>query len=954
MANLFSNILTASFHGSIVIVAVLILRLLLKKAPRKYICYLWLLAGLRLLMPFQIQSELSLQPSTPPQTAIRWEAPAPMELEAQANTPISQDSSAEAEGTVEKGADAEASTAISTGDQRDLEGVIPILWLVIAAMFLLSSMVSYRILRGKVRGATPIPGGWESDNIETAFILGFVRPQIYIPRGMTPKVRQYILAHERTHLDKGDHWIKMIGFLALALHWFNPLVWVAYILLSKDIEMACDERVVQYMELSERKAYSNALLTCSTNRVHYAASPVAFGEVSVKSRILSILNYCKPSFWMGLLSVLAICFVAVCLVTSPTAQDENGSVSGQDGQGEQLIQTLPENPPAEEENPDWGLSLIAEPLSNTTMNLYYGVGVDGIPWDGTAIYKDIPYWIQRWNGESWEEMPMKATDPTYEGSSGVELSMENHHGFYDCDTLDWTLIYGALPQGDYRIMIRPTRNGEMKPYYATFHIYANALTGEEAEAVERCETSLDKLMEGFYTCTIQESNEFGNLMPTMKIYQSSAAGRVDRYYGDICYSSTYYDLGESLFTTWDDAFRTNENKTISFPEGESQISDEEIRFVSYWKDWAGVEYTQYNTYTFGEKGALTGIDRLISSTGADGIVTQSQRSLTVEPYTYGVTSDPNQDPKDTFEAMQESPWQISFRVDDDYLKASGGEVWMSVQAVGVSNYTTDSSYWLEKRNEDGWEKLSASGDPSWGQDTYQLASTAILIDSVDWTPYYGELDAGLYRMGKRFYNGDESIIQYAEFRINPKGGIQGEGGQEAIARINAAVEKLRQSNYYITQESGRGKLYEEEIVQSAYWKYNGVCVNDYYDYDTRDGYSHSSVHTAQDEFSDLFYDMWTNVINWDEENVQVMFPEGASLISPERIVFATAYTGESGMMTKYDIRFDESGNLLSIRYCYNSIYDTDSRFTTIQVQEKTEEEIKAWVEQKQAQQQAQQ
>lgn len=158
MANLFSNILTASFHGSIVIVAVLILRLLLKKAPRKYICYLWLLAGLRLLMPFQIQSELSLQPSTPPQTAIRWEAPAPMELEAQANTPISQDSSAEAEGTVEKGADAEASTAISTGDQRDLEGVIPILWLVIAAMFLLSSMVSYRILRGKVRGGLAHPG----------------------------------------------------------------------------------------------------------------------------------------------------------------------------------------------------------------------------------------------------------------------------------------------------------------------------------------------------------------------------------------------------------------------------------------------------------------------------------------------------------------------------------------------------------------------------------------------------------------------------------------------------------------------------------------------------------------------------------------------------------------------------------------------------------------------------
>lgn len=139
--------------------------------------------------------------------------------------------------------------------------------------------------------------------------------------GMTPEEQRYILAHERTHLDKGDHWFKMVGFLALALHWFNPLVWAAYILLCKDIEIACDERVVQFMELEERKAYSAALLNCSTNRAHFAACPVAFGEVSVKERIKSVLSYKKPSFWISLVGVIAIVFVAVCLVTSPARKD---------------------------------------------------------------------------------------------------------------------------------------------------------------------------------------------------------------------------------------------------------------------------------------------------------------------------------------------------------------------------------------------------------------------------------------------------------------------------------------------------------------------------------------------------------------------------------------------------------------------------------------------------------
>lgn len=335
MNTLFQNILTASFHGSIVILAVMLLRLVLKKTPRKYICLLWLLAGLRLLMPFQIQSDLSLQPSADPVTQVQQQisrsqtpaapedfSPADLDVPAPVQTPEALPDIQTPVTTVISSTPSPAPEAAAEPDTGfDFLSVLPWFWLGIACCFGIYSLYTYLTLKLKVREAVKIPGGWECDRIETAFILGFIRPNIYIPMGMTPEEQRYILAHERTHLDKGDHWFKMVGFLALALHWFNPLVWAAYILLCKDIEIACDERVVQFMELEERKAYSAALLNCSTNRAHFAACPVAFGEVSVKERIKSVLSYKKPGFWISLVGVIAIVFVAVCLVTSPARKD---------------------------------------------------------------------------------------------------------------------------------------------------------------------------------------------------------------------------------------------------------------------------------------------------------------------------------------------------------------------------------------------------------------------------------------------------------------------------------------------------------------------------------------------------------------------------------------------------------------------------------------------------------
>ena len=331
MIQLFQNILTASFHGSIVILAVLALRLVLKKTPRKFLCMLWLLAGIRLLLPFEIQSAMSLQPAYEPVTEVQWQqledyghilaedeplAEAVEDIPAVTEAPVASPA-VSPESAQSHPAETSPIVEVEVKKEFNWFALLPYLWLAVASCFLIYTICSYTKLRILVREAVKIPGGWECDRIETAFILGFIRPRIYIPMGLSRVVRKHILAHERTHLEKGDHWFKMIGFIALAIHWFNPLVWVAYILLCKDIEIACDERVVQFMELQERKEYSAALLNCSTNRVHFAACPVAFGEVSVKARIKSVLSYKKPSFWISLAGVVAIAFVALCLVTSP-------------------------------------------------------------------------------------------------------------------------------------------------------------------------------------------------------------------------------------------------------------------------------------------------------------------------------------------------------------------------------------------------------------------------------------------------------------------------------------------------------------------------------------------------------------------------------------------------------------------------------------------------------------
>ena len=312
MSELFLNLLDMSLAATWLIAAVILVRLLLKKAPKWICCLLWVLVAVRLICPFSLESKLSLVPETDPVLPSIAEAYGP-------DTPIQgPDVSPEQtrpDDTVQHSAIVVETPTVET--VNDLE-VAAIIWLVGMAALLLYALISYLRLRRRVAASMLLHENIRlCDGIDSPFILGLFRPRIYLPSTVTREDMTYVLAHERAHLARRDHWWKPLGFMLLAVYWFNPLVWVAYILLCRDIELACDEKVIREMGDGEKKSYSKALLSCSVPRRMIAACPLAFGEVGVKSRIKSVLNYKKPAFWIIVAALVACIVLAVCFLTDP-------------------------------------------------------------------------------------------------------------------------------------------------------------------------------------------------------------------------------------------------------------------------------------------------------------------------------------------------------------------------------------------------------------------------------------------------------------------------------------------------------------------------------------------------------------------------------------------------------------------------------------------------------------
>ena len=311
MSGIFLKLLNLSISASWLVLVVLALRLMLKRAPKWVNVLLWGMVALRLMVPFSIESALSLIPSaeTLSPEVVRFD-PAPtitsgVEFIDNAVNPSLSESFA-------------AAPLASVNPLYVWTYLAGWVWLIGLAAMLLYALVSYLRLRRRVSASIPL---WENiyvcDEVPSPFILGIVRPRIYLPSALDEAQRGSVLSHERAHLARRDHWWKPLGFALLAVYWFNPLLWLAYTLLCRDIELACDERVLRGMDAGQIKDYSSALLACSVPRRMIAACPLAFGEVGVGARVKNALRYKKPAFWVVAASVAVCVVVAVCFLTNP-------------------------------------------------------------------------------------------------------------------------------------------------------------------------------------------------------------------------------------------------------------------------------------------------------------------------------------------------------------------------------------------------------------------------------------------------------------------------------------------------------------------------------------------------------------------------------------------------------------------------------------------------------------
>ena len=343
MKNLFLILLNISLSASVVALFVILLRAVFRKAPRGLICGLWLLVALRLLIPVFPESSFSLIPKQlgngsivreisgetvekPDQKVVSQNSPYQEPFWTQYNAsgkrtdPLpeqpGQVSSAEKQPAAQNPVTEPGKTKV------EILTVLSAVWLVGAGLMLLYTVFSYLHIWKRTRTAV-----WQGENVflcdaaASPFLFGLFRPRIYLPFGMKEEARECVLAHEKAHIRRMDPLWKLLGFLLLALHWFNPILWLSFALFSRDIERACDERVIRNASLEYRKTYSATLLSVGASSRSLRACPLAFGGLSVMSRIRAVLNYRKPSFWLVCLLAVGMIVVSAGALTNPKGND---------------------------------------------------------------------------------------------------------------------------------------------------------------------------------------------------------------------------------------------------------------------------------------------------------------------------------------------------------------------------------------------------------------------------------------------------------------------------------------------------------------------------------------------------------------------------------------------------------------------------------------------------------
>lgn len=308
MYGAFAKLLNMSLTAGILVLAIILIRGLMKKAPRRYVCILWALVAVRLVCPVSVESSLSVFNLLPDVNHAEGAAEVFRYSGENGQPEISID--------VPTLAGEGRATEVRTADFY-LPAMIAV-WMTGSACMLLYALISYLKLRRATAASILLKDNiYVSEEIASPFILGVIRPRIFLPSGLAEETRKHVIAHERAHIRRLDHWWKPAGFLLLSVYWFNPILWLAYVLFSRDIEAACDESVVSGLSREGRAGYAEALLSCALHRRMVTACPLAFGETDVKGRVKNALRYRKPAFWVLSAATIVCCAVGVSFLTDP-------------------------------------------------------------------------------------------------------------------------------------------------------------------------------------------------------------------------------------------------------------------------------------------------------------------------------------------------------------------------------------------------------------------------------------------------------------------------------------------------------------------------------------------------------------------------------------------------------------------------------------------------------------
>ena len=362
MDNIFTTLLTLSWQAGVIALAVALVRLPLRRAPRWAVCALWALVALRLLLPVTLESPVSLQAEEAP--PIRAYHAIQQRETDDADTPVMSAPKDTPAVSIVPG-EVQTATHVSGGEPVSLTRMLPWIWLTGVGCMLLYMALSCLRMWAKVRKAPHLYSNvYHCGDFGTPFVLGLFSPRIYLPDGLPEDDLPQVLSHERCHIRRGDHIVKPLAFLLLSLHWFNPALWLAYVLLGRDMERACDELALKNADAAGRAAYTRALVSCAARPRTAAVCPLAFGEIAVKERVKSVLHYKKPALWAAALLVVAAAAIAVCLLTKPQSRTETDGGTAVDELPSMEITPWPtlmeENDPHSVSAADYGITYTAD------------------------------------------------------------------------------------------------------------------------------------------------------------------------------------------------------------------------------------------------------------------------------------------------------------------------------------------------------------------------------------------------------------------------------------------------------------------------------------------------------------------------------------------------------------------------------------------------------------------